>query len=72
MNTRKAYTNVIKLVLGVVMFLSAMGIACDDNPCANGTACGLTSPVTSAEQAVINAVDSNPCDNALSKPATCP
>ena len=66
MNTRKAYTNVLKIALGIVLFLSAMGVACIDNPCANGSACNLTSPVTAVEQNIINAVDTDCSDNVLS------
>jgi hypothetical protein len=65
MNTRKAYMNVVKLAMGFIFFLSAMSMACDDNPCANGTACGLTAPRTNAEQSVIGLFDNNPNDNAL-------
>ena len=30
MNTRKAYQNVVGLILAVVSFMSLLGIACDD------------------------------------------
>lgn len=66
MNTRKAYTNVIKVIMGIIFFFSAMSMACDDNPCVNGSACGLTSPVTQVEQTIINAVDQDCTDNVLS------
>ena len=35
MNTRKAYTNVIKVVMGIIMFFSLMSMACDETPCAS-------------------------------------
>ena len=48
MNTKKVRNLVIAGAIVIMSLLSA----CNDNPCAN--ACGLTSPVTSAEQAVID------------------
>lgn len=65
MNTRKAYTNVVGVIMTVIMFFSLMSMACDDNPCANGSACGLTSPHTAAEQSVIDLFDNDKTDNAL-------
>lgn len=56
---------VLALAAVVTMLISSCNLK-DNNPCANGSACGLTSPVTQIEQTIINAVDTNPCDNALS------
>lgn len=66
MTTQKAYTNVVKVVMVVIMFFALMSMACDDNPCANGSACGLTSPVTDAERMIQQAVDHDCTDNVLS------
>ncbi len=66
MNTTKAYKNVIQIILAIGLFITAMGTACEDNPCADGSACGLTSPVTEVERAIINAVDDDCTDNVLS------
>lgn len=32
MNTRKAYQNVIGIILAVISFMSLMGMACDEGP----------------------------------------
>lgn len=32
MNTTKAYKNVIQMVLAIGLFITAMGMACDDGP----------------------------------------
>ena len=70
MNTNKSLRAKIAVGAAVVVMILA-NLACDENPCANGTACGITAPVTSAEQVILDAVDDNPCDNVLSKPAGC-
>jgi hypothetical protein len=43
-------------VIAVAILIVFIFSACDENPCANGSACGLTSPVTSSEQAVIDLI----------------
>ena len=55
MNTKK----VRNLVIAGAIVIASLLSACKDNPCANGTACGLTSPVTSVEQAVMDAIQPN-------------
>jgi hypothetical protein len=55
MNTKKVRNLVIAGAIVIMSLLSA----CKDNPCANGTACGITAPVTSAEQAVIDFLQPN-------------
>ena len=45
-------TRIRNLVIAGAIVIMSLLSACKDNPCAN--ACGLTSPVTSAEQAVID------------------
>ena len=52
------------MIAVAVLALWVAQIACDssENPCVNA-ACGLISPVTQIESQIINAVDSNPCDN---------
>lgn len=66
-----ARKSMLLLVLFFVVFATFALLACDDGPSPDN-AYGITSPVTEIENAVINAVDSNPCDNALSRPSTCP
>lgn len=60
MNTRKAYTNVIVFILVLISILNIGNVACDDPSTV------LTSPVTNAEQTIINAVDGDCTDNVLS------
>jgi hypothetical protein len=55
MNTRKAYQNVIIIILVVISFMSLMGMACDEGPTPDNSY-GITSPVTEVEQAVQNAL----------------
>lgn len=58
MNTSKKS---VRAKVAVAIAAGAMvlaSIACNDNPCANGSACGITSPITSVEQTVIDAVNS--------------
>jgi predicted short-subunit dehydrogenase-like oxidoreductase (DUF2520 family) len=55
MNTKK----VRNLVIAGAIVIASLLSACKDNPCANGSACGLTSPVTNAEQAVIDFIQPN-------------
>jgi hypothetical protein len=44
------------IVLIILAFNTLVGIACNDNPCANGTACGITAPRNddSVTQKIIN------------------
>jgi hypothetical protein len=56
MNTRKAYQNVIVIILSIVSFFSLMGMACDDGPSPDN-AYGVTSPVTEVEQAIQNVIN---------------
>jgi hypothetical protein len=56
MNTRKAYTNVLKVALGIIMFFSFMSQACDEGPTPDNSY-GITSPVTEVEQAVQNVIN---------------
>lgn len=62
-NTNPVRKSIILLISFAIAFASMVTMACDENPCANGSACGIISPVTEIEQAIYNAVDENPCDN---------
>lgn len=65
MNTNKSINAKVAVVAAVVVMFLA-NLACDDGPtppCAN--ACGVTSPVTQVEQAVMDAVQPDQ-DNTLS------
>lgn len=65
MNTRKAYTNVIKVAMGIVFFFSAMSMACDEGPTPDNAA-GLLNNYNSAEQAVVDALAGSDAQNVLS------
>lgn len=55
MNTNKVRSLVIAAAIIIMSLLSA----CNDNPCTNGSACGITSPVTNAEQSVMDFLQPN-------------
>jgi hypothetical protein len=55
MKTNKSLRAKLAVGLAIVVMVLA-NMACDENPCGNGSACGITAPVTSAEQAIIDAV----------------
>jgi hypothetical protein len=50
----KMNTRIRNLVIAGAIVIMSLLSACNDNPCANGTACGITAPVTNAEQAVMD------------------
>lgn len=76
MNTRKAYTNVLKVIFLVILFLSAMSLACDDGPsCGNlpgDTPCPQPANIIMGDKNIVEeAVDNlvcgdGSCDNTLS------
>ena len=51
-NTNPVRKSIIMLVSFAIAFAAMVSMACDENPC--GNACGITSPVTSVEQVVID------------------
>lgn len=59
MNTTfNPYRRMLFIIMVIALFVTALGMACDktENPCANGSACGLTAPAGELQQAITDAV----------------
>lgn len=53
-NNNPVRKSIILIIVFFIAFSAMVTMACDENPCADGTACGITAPVTNVEQSIID------------------